>query len=267
MELVKALGKRVVDAPVSEQAALHLQIATLYHGRFSNLVEAIKSYERVLALEPDHRKALDALRAIYEKRRDWEKLLELEKGELGRTAPEKRADKAIDVARLAAARVSKPDIQLYWWERVIEHEPDHRQAFGELTKLYAHAERFRDLAAILKKQADAAAGNDDRAAALKKLACVQDACLGDRTAAASTLQQIIELDPGDAETKRTLADLRANKTFEWPADFRVVGAASTSVASTTPIVVAEPAASARPRILWFAVAIVLVATSLIYLVS
>jgi hypothetical protein len=116
----------------------------------------------------------------------------------------------------------------------------------------------------LKKQADAAAGNDERAAALRKLACVQDACLGDRTASASTLQQLVELDPGAAETKRTLADLRANKPIEWPTGFRVVGAASTSLPTTTPV--AEPAGGRR--ILWIAAAsLVLAAAGVIYLIS
>jgi tRNA A-37 threonylcarbamoyl transferase component Bud32/tetratricopeptide (TPR) repeat protein len=212
MELVKLLGKQAETAPPAEQAALHFRIATIYQDRFANMAEAIKSYERVLAHEPDHRKAIEALRSLYEKRRDWEKLLEIEKGELGRTAPEKRADKAVEVAKLASVRVSKPDIQLYWWERVIEHEPDHRQAFDELAKLYAHAGRWTDLAELLRRHAAETRSQDDRAATLRKLAVVQADRLADRAAAIDALAQLLDATPADANA---LGDLRQGKDVAW----------------------------------------------------
>ncbi len=217
MEVVKLLGKQVEAAPPSAKAALNLRIATIYTERFANMAEAIKAYERVLVHEPDHRTALDALRALYEKRRDWEKLLELEKGELGRTSPEKRADKAVEVAKLASARVSKPDVQLYWWERVLEHEPDHRQAFAELAKLYEHAERWEDLAGLLQRRADIASGHDDRIASLRKLAAVRGGLQADSAGAIEALMEILDLDPNDKVAKQALVDLRANKDVAWSA--------------------------------------------------
>jgi len=217
MELVKRLGAHVETVAPADRAAIHLKIAVLYHDRFANHIEAIKSYERVLAHDPDHRKARAALRGLYEQRRDWERLLELEKGELERVAPEKRGDKAIDVARLAAARVSNPNIQLYWWERVLEHEPEHRQAFVELTKLYAHGERWRDLATVLLRQADASPGNDDRAAALRKLAFVEAHCLGEPASAGERLQAVLELDPHDLDVHRIHRELSHGTPVDWAA--------------------------------------------------
>ncbi len=260
MELVKALGRQVETT--DGKAALHLKIAVLYQDRFANLAEAIKSYERVLSHDPDHRKALDALRALYEKRRDWERLLELEKGELGRVAPEKRGDKALDVARLATTRVSNPSIQLYWWERVLEHQPEHRQAFAELTKLYAHAERWRDLAAVLRRQADAAPGNDDRAAALRKLAFVEAHLLGEPVAAVGRLEIVASLDPLDLDAKQARDSLRRGDPVDWAAlgarfvipGIDIANTKSASLPATDAAIESPP----RSPIVWIALGVLVV---------
>ena len=44
----------------------------------------MKAYEAVLAIDPDHAQAVDYLRQMYEKRRDWEKLLGLQRREAER---------------------------------------------------------------------------------------------------------------------------------------------------------------------------------------
>jgi tetratricopeptide (TPR) repeat protein len=223
LDLVKHLTKQVDTAPAGARAALYLRIATLYHDRFANLAEAIKAYERVLEHEPDNRVAIDHLRAVYEKRRDWEKLLELEKGDLERTAPDQRADKAVEIARFAAARVGKPDVTIYWWQRVLDHEPDHRRALAELAKSFERAERPAELATVLARQVDLAQGNDDRIEALRRLATVREEQLGDRDAARAAWREVLDVDPSDADAKRALARLdtgtpRDDSTSRDPSD-------------------------------------------------
>jgi golgin subfamily B member 1 len=233
MDVLKLLAKHAELVAPANKAAYYLRIGDVYHHRFANQAEAIKAYERVLLHEPEHRRALDHLRALFEKRRDWEKLLELEKVELDRTAPEKRADKAVEVARLAAARVGKPDITIYWWQRVLEYEPDHRHALAELARSFERADRPMELATVLLQQVETAQGNDDRIAALRKLATVREEVLGDLEAARDAWQQIVETEPGDVDAKRALARIDA-------AD------APVSTATLEPKKPAEPAAAVQP---------------------
>jgi tetratricopeptide (TPR) repeat protein len=79
-----ALAQLVPDA--HEKVELYTKAAELYTGKFANQAEAVKAYEQVLALEPDNRTAVDYLRQMYEKRRDWEKLLG-PRAPRGRVAP------------------------------------------------------------------------------------------------------------------------------------------------------------------------------------
>ena len=106
----------------ARKVALNLQIANLYLERFSNQAEAIKAFEKVLELDPDNHEAATHLLAVYEKRRDWEKLIKLKEAEIARAPEAQRAELTIEVARMAQTKVKKPEICMYWWEKVVEVE-------------------------------------------------------------------------------------------------------------------------------------------------
>src|ERR1019366_6037938 len=57
----------------AEKVALYSKAADLYITKFANQAEAVKAYEAVLAIDPDNGQAVEYLRQMYEKRRDWEK--------------------------------------------------------------------------------------------------------------------------------------------------------------------------------------------------
>ena len=140
----------------TEKVAIYLQVANLYLERFSNQAEAIKAFEKVLELDPNNAQAIDHLLAVYEKRRDWEKLIKLKEAEVERTPESERAAKVIEVARMAQTKVKKPDICTYWWEKVVQYEPTHEEALAELYKLYERNKEWDKLADICQRQADAA---------------------------------------------------------------------------------------------------------------
>ncbi|MBV8761915.1 MAG: tetratricopeptide repeat protein, partial [Deltaproteobacteria bacterium] len=169
-DLVKVLGEkaeRTIDG--NGKVAIYLQIANLYLERFSNQAEAIKSFEKVLELDPNNHQAVDHLLAVYEKRRDWEKLIKLKEAEIERSPEAERGAKVIEVARMAATKVKKPDICTYWWEKVVQYEPTHDEALTELYKLYERNKEWDKLAEICSRQADAASDAKVRADALQRL--------------------------------------------------------------------------------------------------
>src|SRR4030095_4498191 len=115
-DLVKVLDQKAdkVVGSDADRVAIYLQIANLYLELFSNQAEAIKAFERVLELDPNNQQAVDHLLQVYEKRRDWEKLIKLKEAEIERSAPSERGPRTIDVARMAAQKVKKPEICTYW---------------------------------------------------------------------------------------------------------------------------------------------------------
>jgi tetratricopeptide (TPR) repeat protein len=246
MELVKLLVAQAEAAGRDDKPVLYLRLAGVYHDRFTNMAESIKAYERVLEYDPANLRAIAQLRALYEKRRDWEKLLELEKGELDRTEPDKRRDKAVESARMAAAHVGKSDITIYWWQRVLEYEPDHRHARAELEQAFERGERWMELTSVLEQQAELAQGNDDRIAALRRLATVREAELEDLHAARASWQELLDVEPKDPEAKRAIARIDAAESAP-PASVAVAktgaGLSSVDVDKPPSVVVANPASS------------------------
>src|SRR6185503_17349023 len=177
-DLVKVLLEKAERVPLEDgedaeqgqgKIAIYLQVANLYLERFSNQAEAIKAFERVLELDPDNKQAIDDLLAVYEKRRDWEKLIKLKEAEVDRAPDGERAAKVIEVARMAASKVKKPEICTYWWEKVLQYEPTHDEALSELYKLYERNKEWDKLADICSRQADAASDAKVRADALQRL--------------------------------------------------------------------------------------------------
>ncbi len=86
-DLISLLRKKaaVVESP-AEKVALHLKVANLFLEKFSNQAEAIKSFETILELDPDNQDALSFLKQMYEKRRDWEKLVAVHQREIEKIA-------------------------------------------------------------------------------------------------------------------------------------------------------------------------------------
>ena len=109
-DLISLLRKKAaaVESP-ADKVALHLRVANLFLEKFSNQAEAIKSFETILELDPDNQDALSFLKQVYEKRRDWEKLVAVHQREIEKLADagERRA-RRIEVAKLASEKLKKP---------------------------------------------------------------------------------------------------------------------------------------------------------------
>ena len=126
-----------------EKVALYTKAADLYVTKFANQAEAVKAYEAVLAIDPDHAQAVDYLRQMYEKRRDWEKLLGLQRREAERMPPgAERAAKFLEIAKLATERVKKPEVCIELWQEVLEQRRVERRSARRPRGLYERAKDF-----------------------------------------------------------------------------------------------------------------------------
>ncbi|HVV83476.1 MAG TPA: tetratricopeptide repeat protein [Kofleriaceae bacterium] len=207
-DLVKLLSDRADKlATGGDRAALYLQIANLYLERFSNQAEAIKAFERVLELDPDNAQAIEHLLAVYEKRRDWEKLIKLKENEIARSPESKKAELTIEVARMAASKVKKPEVCTYWWEKVIAVEPTHDEALTELSKLYERNKDWAKLADIASRQADSAPDDKTRIDALQRLGLLYTEKLEDSGKAIDAWQRLLAVDKENRRAQDALKKL------------------------------------------------------------
>ncbi|MBA3458412.1 MAG: tetratricopeptide repeat protein, partial [Deltaproteobacteria bacterium] len=207
-DLVKVLSEKADRADTLDQkVSIFLQVANLYLERFSNQAEAIKAFERVLELDAHNQQAIDHLLAVYEKRRDWEKLIKLKEAEVERTPENERAAKVIAVAQMAATKVKKPEICTYWWEKVIQYEPAHEEALGELYKLYERNKEWDKLADISSRQADAATDDKVRADALQRLGLLYTEKVENSAKAINAWQRLLQIDENNRRAQDALKKL------------------------------------------------------------
>jgi tetratricopeptide (TPR) repeat protein len=207
-DLVKVLAEKAERTPDhAAKVAIYLQIANLYLERFSNQAEAIKAFEKVLELDGQNQQAIDHLLSVYEKRRDWEKLIKLKENEVERAPEHERAAKVIEVAKMAATKVKKPEVCTYWWEKVIFYEPTHEEALAELYKLYERNKEWDKLADICSRQADAAADDKARADALQRLGLLYTEKVENTGKAIEAWQRLLHIDENNRRAQDALKKL------------------------------------------------------------
>lgn len=193
----------MVSDPV-EKVDLYMKAADLYVNKFANQAEAVKAFEQVIAIEPDNTTATDYLRQMYEKRRDWEKLLGLQRREAESLSGSERTAKFLEIAKLATEKVKKPEICIELWQEVLESDDANVDALGALAGLYERAKDFTKLASILEKQAEVIYDPAQRAQILSKLGTIYGDRLGNDEGAVQAWRALLSIDPNDRKAQEAL---------------------------------------------------------------
>jgi tetratricopeptide (TPR) repeat protein len=204
-ELVKtlvALADAVPDP--DERVKFYARAADLYANKFMNQAEAVKANEKIFALDPANAPAREYLRQMYEKRRDWEKLVRLRQAEAAALGSDgERAALFKEIALLATERIKKPAICITLWEEVIASDPNDVDALTELSKLYERDRNYEKLADVLQKLSDNAEGAE-RIALLTKLGQVVGDRLKDEDRAIDVYRALVSLEPDNRRAQEQL---------------------------------------------------------------
>jgi tetratricopeptide (TPR) repeat protein len=189
----------------TEKVSLYAQAADLYVSKFANQVEAVKAYESVLAIDPENPQAVDYLRQMYEKRRDWEKLLGLQRREAERLPPGPgRAAKFLEIAKLATERVKKPEVCIDLWQEVLVNDESSGDALAALAGLHERAKDFEKLAMVLERQVATTFDPAVKVAVLTKLGTIFGERLNNDEGAVSAWRALLALDPNDRRAQDAL---------------------------------------------------------------
>ncbi len=205
-ELVKtlmALGDELTDP--FERAELYMRAADLYVTKFVNQAEAVRAYEKVIECDPMNPVALDYLRQMYEKRRDWEKLVALSLAQAREVEPgPERTSLFKDIAKLATERIKKPEVCVELWNEVLKSDPADIEALSALAQLYERGRDFGQLAGVLEQLAELTLDSRERIQILNKLAQVVGDRLNDDSRAVSAYQSLLALVPDDRRAQEQL---------------------------------------------------------------
>jgi len=205
-DLIGVLQKKAGAIEDSQdKVALLQRVAELFLEKFANQAEAIKVYEKILSIEPDHPQAIAFLKQMYEKRRDWEKLIGIAQREVTLvTEPAERTRRLVEVAKLASDKLRKPSVSIDLWRQVVDTDPDNVEALVELEKLYEREKQWEDLAKVLDRQVELAADAPARATVLGKLGNVYAEKLQDNARAIIAWKALLQADPQNRRAQDAL---------------------------------------------------------------
>ena len=202
----------IVTDPVAKTVLL-CQAGGLYTEKSSNQAEAIKCYERVVEIDPRHLEAISHLKEMYERRRDWERLVRIMQSEAELLDPADRTVRYVEMAQLATERLRKPDICIELWQLVMANDPDHPDALAALANLYERARDWQPLADVLERLVQQGADPDGLKQQLQKLGMIYADKIGDDAGAVRAFKRLLEVDPDDRraqeQLKRRYAALKA----------------------------------------------------------
>jgi golgin subfamily B member 1 len=208
-DLISMLRKKAgAVEDVAEKVALHLRVANLFLEKFSNQAEAIKAFETILELDPDNQDALAFLKQMYEKRRDWEKLVSVHQREIGLLSDEDtRKVRRVEVAKLASEKLKKPAISIDLWKQVLAGEPENAEALAELEKLFEREKAWAELGDVLGKQVAAANDPAKKSALLVKLGILYTEKVQDGSKATEAWQALLHQEPENRRAQDALKKL------------------------------------------------------------
>ncbi len=189
--------------PVSKVELL-AEAGRMYLDKSSNQAEAIKCFESVLEHDPGNLEAIEQLKEMYEKRRDWESLVRIRQRAAKLLDEADRLFEQVEIAQLATQRLRKPELCIELWQDVLEADPENPEALSSLAQLYERAREWEPLAKVLDKQVEQIDDEKELKQALQKLGMIYADKLNDDAGAVSAFKRLLMLDPDDRRAQEQL---------------------------------------------------------------
>lgn len=191
---------------LDERIELLNRAANLWIDRFNNFNRAVKPLEEILELDPTNAQAIDTLKGVYQKRRAWKPLLGLLEKEVAGLSGEEKLFRLIEMARLAAEKVSNHEHAADIWSQVLELDPENEEALQSLEKLRERIKDWKGLCGVLEKRVERTEDKEERIQLLTKMGTIAKERLKDADLAALAWKRLLDLQPGHAKSMRSLKE-------------------------------------------------------------
>ncbi len=207
-DLVNTLRQRAeVAGDPAEKVATYLRIARLFLER-NNHAEAVKAYEAVLEQDATNEEALSALKEMYERRRDWEKLVRVYEREIDQAEDdEAKREGRLKVARLASEKLRKPDLAIDLWEKVLAVDADNVEALEHLEQLYKRQKEWEKLADVLSRRGELVEDPSAQPSIWLELGILYTDRVEDHEKAVEAWKRLLAVDPKNRRAQDALKKL------------------------------------------------------------
>ena len=188
------------------RAEIYRVVARKWLEQFTNVQNAIETYEKLREVVPADHEARDRLRELYTKRRAYRPLGELLRQEIELTRdPEEQCGLLHELARLSAERLDQGAEAIALYKRLVEHHPDDTQALDALEKYAEREKDFATVAEVLERRATDT--GEAGTAALLKLGAIYTERVANPDRARAAWLRVLERQPSNPKALRVLRDL------------------------------------------------------------
>jgi tetratricopeptide (TPR) repeat protein len=178
-----------------ERIGLFHRLGQLHEERLSAEDRAVEWYERALALDRGYLPAIVSLAKLYTRRKQWSALVAVHNGEAETTQdPARRAAAHARIAQIFEGELSSPEQAVAHHARALGILPGYAPSFKALSRLYAQASRFAELAELYERAIDGAADDETKVTYLFKVGRLYEDTLSAPVQALTTYRRILELD-------------------------------------------------------------------------
>lgn len=212
-----------------ERAALYHRIGRIHEQDLGDADRARTWYERALGEDPAHRASALALAHLYEARGDWASVVRVWTARAEAvSAPRERGDLFHRIGAIHERRLGSPERAAEMHARALGLDPDHAPAFDDLTRLYASAQRWHELAELYQRAIDRAPHDAVAVTWLFRLGGILEDRLDDPEGAVAAYERILERDSANVGALSAVARA-AERAKDWPRVVRTLEAQAARV--------------------------------------
>jgi tetratricopeptide (TPR) repeat protein/tRNA A-37 threonylcarbamoyl transferase component Bud32 len=207
-ELGMVLTRRADAAKTPAQARdMRAEAAEILEQYLNDTQSARALYEQILADDPGHAKASDAIGRIYERTQDFANLVK----HLVRRSEAQRGDEKLRslsrIAEVYETQLNDDTEAVHRYRNVLALDTHHPEALRGLDRVYSKLGRFQDLLENLRLQIEAAATPRQKVTLWERVAALHEEEFIDPRQATDAFENVLKLDPNNENALTALIRL------------------------------------------------------------
>ena len=192
------------DVPPEVRSQLSIKLGRWYVEKLSRPDLALPCFQGVVQADPSNAAALEGMAQIYRKAQQWQELgMVLTRRADAAKTPAQARDLRAEAAEILEQYLNDTHSARSLYEQILAEDPGHTKASDAVARLYERTSDFANLVKLLARRSEAQRG-DEKLRSLARIAEIYESQLGDETEATRRYQELLELDPHNAEALRGL---------------------------------------------------------------
>ncbi len=196
-ELVTVLLQRAdASGNPARARSFRADAAEVVMQKLNDRDRAAGMFQEILAEDPAHPKAADALEMILADRGSWNELVKLLETRSHNETGASKVQTLVRIGEIYEDRLGEEEKAQVSFEAALTHDPKNLLALKGLERIYAKIGKFKELLDVLERQLEQAATPRQKIALLERIGSIHEEEFVQHEQAVEAFEQIIEIEPG-----------------------------------------------------------------------